>query len=84
MGWCAVVTTDNGAQKEFLNNRVNGILVPPSDEKALAAALSYLIDDDAARKRISERAKGVATLLSYEKFYTLYNEVYEGCSLFAL
>ncbi len=74
---CAVVTTDNGAQKEFLDNRVNGILVPPSDSKALAAALSLLIDDDDTRRSIGEKARGVATLLSYEKFYSSYKEVYE-------
>lgn len=38
---------------EIINDRVNGLLVPPADEKALADAILNLLQDENLRKRLS-------------------------------
>ena len=52
-GAVPVVTTDNGAQPEYLTSGKDAILVPPSDAGALAAALRTLLTDDDARQAIA-------------------------------
>jgi colanic acid/amylovoran biosynthesis glycosyltransferase len=37
---------------ELIRNDIDGILVPPSDDHALAAAIKRLIDDPALRQRL--------------------------------
>lgn len=45
-----VVATDVGGVRDFVSDRVGGLIVPPRDAGALAAALeSYLMSPDAAR-----------------------------------
>lgn len=53
---CAVVTTDNGAQKEFITDGETGLLVPPAHVDALAGALTKLISDEHLRRSIGSRA----------------------------
>ena len=79
-GAVPVVTTDNGAQPEYLTSRKDAILVPPSDAGALAAALRTLLTDDDARQAIA--AAGAETFrrsLSYPRFlqniYSIYQSV---------
>lgn len=75
---CAVLTTDNGAQPEYVENDVTGLLVPPADEKKLSAALCKLLDDDALRTRLGRAAREkVREAFSYEKFYTDYCNLYD-------
>ena len=58
-----VVTTTVGAIPEMVEDGTSGLLVPPSDDGALATALSELLADparrvamgDAARRRVEER-----------------------------
>lgn len=49
----AVVASDNGAQPEYITDGVTGLLVPPGDVDALAAALARLLDDPAERRRLA-------------------------------
>ncbi len=79
-GAVPVVTTDNGAQPEYLTPGKDAILVPPSDAGALAAALRTLLTDDDARQAIA--AAGAETFrrsLSYPRFlqniYSIYQSV---------
>lgn len=75
---CAVVTTDNGAQPEYLDDGVTGLLVPPADEARLAAALCRLLDDAALRKRLGEAARQkFRERLSYDVFYSAYCNLYD-------
>jgi glycosyltransferase involved in cell wall biosynthesis len=47
-----VVGTRTGGIPEVVDDGVTGILVPPSDPHALAAAISMLLEDPAARERM--------------------------------
>jgi glycogen(starch) synthase len=50
------VATDLGEQREILEHERSGLLVPPKDEAALAAAMGRLADDAGLRARLGEGA----------------------------
>jgi glycosyltransferase involved in cell wall biosynthesis len=52
----AVIATNHGGTCELIEDRVTGILVPPSDPKALAAAIEMLLGDAALRERMGQAA----------------------------
>lgn len=52
-----IVTTNNGAQPEYIDDGRTGLLVPPGDYKALADAIERLLDDDALCTGMGEAAK---------------------------
>jgi len=54
----AVVATTVGAVPEALRDGENGLLVPPHDAAALAAALARLLADGALCRRLGARARG--------------------------
>lgn len=73
----ALVTTDNGAQPEFVDNGITGLLVPPSDDEALARAIARLLDDADLRRRMGDAARQTfEQKLSYERFYERYLTLY--------
>jgi glycosyltransferase involved in cell wall biosynthesis len=49
-----VISTDITGIPEIVDNGLNGILVPPCDENALAEAMMALIDDYSLRKKFGE------------------------------
>jgi len=51
------VTTFVNGIPELIRDGCDGLLVPPSDEIALAAAITRLIDDGTLRKRLGESAR---------------------------
>jgi glycosyltransferase involved in cell wall biosynthesis len=51
------VSTTVGGIPELIRNEVDGLLVPPSDEKLLSAALFRLIDDVCLRRRLGRAAR---------------------------
>jgi glycosyltransferase involved in cell wall biosynthesis len=53
----AVVVTPVGAHSEVIDDGKNGILVPPGDSVALAAALHRLISDNELRQRLGKAAR---------------------------
>jgi glycosyltransferase involved in cell wall biosynthesis len=53
----AVVTTNNGAQREYLENEKDALLVPPSDAEALAKALRTLLNSRERCKELGENAR---------------------------
>lgn len=72
-----VVTTDNGAQPEIMTHGTEGLLVPPSDHKALAAALRQIISDSDTRRRMAANAaEAYASRFSFDIFYRRINDVY--------
>ena len=52
-----VISTTVTGIPEIVENEVSGILVPPNDENALAAALIKLIHDSNLRKQLGENAR---------------------------
>lgn len=76
---CAVVTTDNGAQPEYLDDGISGLLVPPGDEQRLSEALARLLDDPALRKRLGETAREqIRERLPYDRFFKDYCTIYDA------
>jgi glycosyltransferase involved in cell wall biosynthesis len=58
---CPVIATDSpGGSREALLNGEAGILVPPRDENALAAAIKEVMEDDPLRERLVERGRSAA------------------------
>lgn len=74
----AVVTTDNGAQPEYIDEGKEGLLVPPGNEEALAAAIARLLDDPQLRSRIAAAGKAkFDSDLSYDRFYRKMCMIYD-------
>jgi len=60
MAGLAIVATDVGDTSCAIQNEVNGLLIPPRDDAALAAALRRLITDPELRRRLGEAARETA------------------------
>lgn len=74
-----VIVTDNGGQREYVTDGSNGLLVPPGDAKALAAALGRLIADGDLRQRLGKQARAdFYDHLSYDHFYSKIMEIYDS------
>ena len=75
----AVVTTDNGGQREYVVDGVNGLLVPPGDADRLAQAMGRLADDASLRQRLGRQAAAdYRDHLNYEHFYSAISRLYDG------
>lgn len=53
----AVVATDVPGHRDVVRHGATGLLVPPGDARALAAAIGALIDDPARRKRMGQAGR---------------------------
>jgi glycosyltransferase involved in cell wall biosynthesis len=56
----AIVTTDTPGCRDLVRDGVEGLLVPPGDVQALAAALRRLATDVALRQRLGAAARARA------------------------
>ncbi len=54
---CACVATKVGGNPEAIQHNISGLLVPPNDPEALAAALQRLIEDTDLRRRLAQAAR---------------------------
>jgi glycosyltransferase involved in cell wall biosynthesis len=52
-----VVASDVGGLRDLIRPGVTGLVVPPGDPSALAAALDRLLDDPDARRRMGEAGR---------------------------
>ena len=55
----AIVTTDTPGCREIVRNHENGLLVPPKDEQALAAALQCLVENRAMCERMGKKGREI-------------------------
>ena len=55
-----VVATDSGGIPEFVDDGETGLLVPPGDHAALAAALDRVLGDEALRARLTRAGRAAA------------------------
>lgn len=72
-----VVTSDNGAQPEVVTDGENGLLVPPSDPRALGSALRAVVSD--TKKRLAMGAAGQRAYrerFGYDRFVRRIKAVY--------
>lgn len=73
----ALITTNNGAQVEYVVNGKNGLLIPPNNQYALAAAIQRLIDEPSTRQSLGEQAqKDFDSTLNYERYYKQVTSLY--------
>lgn len=72
-----IITTNNGAQLEYVRDMENGILVKPNNVEQLAQALKTLCDDRELTHRLGRQAKkDFDTHLNYENFYRKITSLY--------
>jgi glycosyltransferase involved in cell wall biosynthesis len=73
-----VIATARGGVTEIVQDGVNGLLVPPQDPAALAAAIRRFFGDEALQERLRARAAhsvaGYAPERVYEQLESLLGE----------
>lgn len=75
-----IITTNNGAQPEYVVDHKNGLLVRPNNPEQLADAIKLLCNDKEFRTKLGTQAKqDFDSKLNYDTFYnkitTLYNNL---------
>jgi len=63
---CAVVATDNGGIRDFVEDGVTGLLSAPREPKKLAENLSLLLEDDDLRMRLATACNRLVSNLSWK------------------
>jgi glycosyltransferase involved in cell wall biosynthesis len=66
--------------RDIVRDGVDGILVPPEDVAAMAAALDRLMGDAQERQRLAARAPEVTTRFSRERVLSLWQNVFNDLS----
>ncbi len=75
----AHICSNNGAQPEYVNDGVNGLLVPPGDERALTTAINTMLNDTASRSRMGTQAqRDFQEKLDYPMFYNKMTDLYRS------
>lgn len=72
----AVVAPRVGGVVDYVKDGVNGILVPPKDPEALAAAMGRLLDGPALRARLGRRAAADARAYTWDRVAARYARHY--------
>lgn len=72
-----VIATNAGGPAEIIQDKVDGILVPPSNPEAIALQITRLIEDKNERRRLGERARETAVnRFSWSKIAEKYHQLY--------
>ncbi len=81
MAWgCPVIAAAVGGNPEVITDGENGFLVPPGDERRLAARLEELARDSVLRRRLGRAGRRrVAEAFSVEAMCRSYRELYYEC-----
>jgi glycosyltransferase involved in cell wall biosynthesis len=64
---CAIVATDSGGIRDFVQNGVNGLLSPPKNPEALAKNIRALLANDDLRMRLAKAANSFIAHLDWEQ-----------------
>jgi glycosyltransferase involved in cell wall biosynthesis len=73
-----VVATAVGGVPEVVRDGSNGLLVPPNDASALAAALRKILVDDALRERLASEAKRSVVAIGRDATYERLERILAG------
>ena len=74
-----VVVTNNGGQREYVEDGHNGLLVEPGNARQLAEAMGRLIDDTQLRQKLGQQAKtDFDDHLNYEHYYAKICRIYKN------
>jgi glycosyltransferase involved in cell wall biosynthesis/peptidoglycan/xylan/chitin deacetylase (PgdA/CDA1 family) len=73
-----VVTTETGGIAAMVRDGECGVIVPPKDGAAMAAAVLALLRDDERAHRLARSARQVAENHSWPRVRELWHEVYAG------
>ena len=65
--------------RHIIRNGVDGLLVPPRDDRAMAAALDRLMGDEAERKRLGSRGREVVERFGVDKVMSMWEELISDC-----
>ena len=72
-----IITTNNGAQPEYVRDMENGLLVKPNNVEQLAEAIKTLVNDRELTHRMGRQAKrDFDTHLNYDTFYEKITSLY--------
>jgi L-malate glycosyltransferase len=71
---CAIVATDSGGIRDFVENGVTGLLSAPQDPQALARNLCLLLNNDALRVRLALAANRFIARFTWNKSVALMEE----------
>ena len=72
-----VVVTNNGGQREYVEDGRNGLLVTPGNASQLAEAMGRMIDDADLRQQLGQQAKAdFDDHLNYEHYYAKIRRIY--------
>jgi glycosyltransferase involved in cell wall biosynthesis len=75
----AHISTNNGAQQEYVTDGQNALLVEPGNPHSLATAMKSLITDQDARDRIGNRARAdFDSKMNYDIFYRRISDLYKS------
>jgi len=76
---CAVVTTDSGGVRDFVEHGENALVVPPGDPRAIADAILYLLDNPTVRCQLAkngvEKARQMTWDASVEQLERILQEI---------
>lgn len=64
---CAVVSTDCGGVRDFIENEITGLLSQPRDPEALAANLCLLLENESLRVKLATAANRCISRLDWER-----------------
>jgi len=73
-----IVASNVGGIPDLVENDHNGLLVPPGDEKALAASIKQLLDDPEKAKLMGLRGRELCHRFSLEGMVAKLDNLYEG------
>ena len=76
-----IVASRVGGVPEIVSDDENGLLVPPGDAEALAAALGRLLADEALRRRLGDAGRARAARFTWPEIAGQYMEVYAAARL---
>lgn len=75
---CAVIGTNVGGVPDIVEDKVNGLLVPPNDATAARGAMELLLSDEALRKSLSQAGREHVQKFDWSIIARRYADMYEN------